>query len=189
MMAYTLVLLHRPWCTMKEFYLRSGDQTVCLSPVCLLARYLSVEVKRSISSVHIIQGQHGLGGPEILWVMSKLESGQKRKKIPGDENMSEVKRIGSSGTYSGKSSEPEHFIQIKVSEHLFCLWWNHSSQVVLVGESACQCRICKRCSLVPGSGKSSGVGNGNSLQYYCQENPTDREAWRATVHGVTKSQT
>ena len=103
--------------------------------------------------------------------------------------MSEVKRIGSSGTYSGKSSEPEHFIQIKVSEHLFCLWWNHSSQVVLVGESACQCRICKRCSLVPGSGKSSGVGNGNSLQYYCQENPMDREAWRATVHGVTKSQT
>ena len=107
--------------------------------------------------------------------------------------MSEVKRIGSSGTYSGKSSEPEHFIQIKVSERLFCLWWYSwlwgPSKVVLVGECACQYRICKQCSLVPGSGKSSGVGNGNSLQYSCQENSTDREAWRATVHGVTKSQT
>lgn len=71
--------------------------------------------QRRIGSVHIMQGQHGLGGPEILWVMSKLESGYKHKKIPGDENMSEVKRIGSSGTYSGKSSEPEHVIQRKVS--------------------------------------------------------------------------
>ena len=41
----------------------------------------------------------------------------------------------------------------------------------------------------PGSGRSSGEGNGNPLQYYCLENPIDGEAWRATVHGVTKSQT
>ena len=40
-----------------------------------------------------------------------------------------------------------------------------------------------------GSGRSPGVGNGNPLQYSCLENPTDRGAWRATVHGVTKSQT
>ena len=32
----------------------------------------------------------------------------------------------------------------------------------------------------------SGEGNGNPLQYSCLENPTDREAWWATVHGVTK---
>ena len=32
-------------------------------------------------------------------------------------------------------------------------------------------------------------GNGNPLQYSCLENPTDRGAWRATVYGVTKSQT
>ena len=35
----------------------------------------------------------------------------------------------------------------------------------------------------------SGEGNGNPLQYSCLENSMDREAWRATVHGVTKSQT
>ena len=34
-----------------------------------------------------------------------------------------------------------------------------------------------------------GEGNGNPLQYSCLENPTDRGAWWATVHGVTKSQT
>jgi len=34
-----------------------------------------------------------------------------------------------------------------------------------------------------------GRGNGNPLQYSCLENPTDRGAWLATVHGVAKSQT
>ena len=40
---------------------------------------------------------------------------------------------------------------------------------------------------VPGSGRSPGGGNGNPLQYSCLENPTDRGAWQATVHGVAKS--
>ena len=43
--------------------------------------------------------------------------------------------------------------------------------------------------LIPGLGKSSGVGNGNLFQYACLENSMDRGAWRAIVHGVTKSQT
>jgi len=34
----------------------------------------------------------------------------------------------------------------------------------------------------------AGEGNGNSLQYPCLENPMDREAWWAIVHGVPKSQ-
>ena len=42
---------------------------------------------------------------------------------------------------------------------------------------------------IPGSGRSPGEGNGNSLQYSFLENPTDRGAWWATVHGVTKSRT
>ena len=39
---------------------------------------------------------------------------------------------------------------------------------------------------IPGSGRSPGVGNGTLLQYSCLGNPTDRGAWWATVHGVTK---
>ena len=38
---------------------------------------------------------------------------------------------------------------------------------------------------IPGLGRSPGEGNGNPLQYSCLENPMDREAWWATVHGVT----
>ena len=43
--------------------------------------------------------------------------------------------------------------------------------------------------LIPGLGRSPGGENGNPFQYSCLENPMDRGAWRATVHGVTKSQT
>ena len=42
--------------------------------------------------------------------------------------------------------------------------------------------------LIPGLGRSSGVGNGNALQYSGLDYSTDRVAWRATVHGVTKRQ-
>ena len=42
---------------------------------------------------------------------------------------------------------------------------------------------------IPGPGRSPGEGNGNLLQYYCLENPTDRRTWQATVYGVTKSPT
>ena len=42
---------------------------------------------------------------------------------------------------------------------------------------------------IPGLGGSPGGGHGNPLQYSCLENPMDRGAWWATVHGVTKSRT
>ena len=38
--------------------------------------------------------------------------------------------------------------------------------------------------LIPGLGRSPGEGNGNPLHYSCLENPMDRGAWQATVHGV-----
>ena len=41
---------------------------------------------------------------------------------------------------------------------------------------------------IPGSGRSPGEGNGNPLQYSCLENPMDRGAWWAMVHGVTVRQ-
>ena len=41
--------------------------------------------------------------------------------------------------------------------------------------------------LIPGLGRSPGGGHGNPFQYSCLENPMDREAWQARVHGVTGS--
>ena len=43
--------------------------------------------------------------------------------------------------------------------------------------------------LIPGSGRSPRGGHGNPLWCSCLENPMDRRALRATVHGVTKSET
>jgi len=53
-------------------------------------------------------------------------------------------------------------------------------------ESACDAGDA---SLIPGSGGSPGGGHGSPLQCSCLENPMDRGAWLATVHGVTKSWT
>ena len=41
--------------------------------------------------------------------------------------------------------------------------------------------------LIPGLGRSLGVGTDNPLHYSCLENPMDREAWQATVHGIGHS--
>ena len=43
--------------------------------------------------------------------------------------------------------------------------------------------------LIPGLGRSPGEGNGNPLKYSCLENPMDRGAWQATIHGVAKTLT
>ena len=53
-------------------------------------------------------------------------------------------------------------------------------------ESVCHARDL---GLIPGLGRFPGEGNGCPLQCSCQENPMDIRAWRATVHGVTKSRT
>ena len=55
-----------------------------------------------------------------------------------------------------------------------------------VKESACN---AEDLGSIPGSGRSRGEENCNSLQSSCLENPMDRGAWWATVHGVAKSWT
>ena len=53
----------------------------------------------------------------------------------------------------------------------------------------CQGRRYRRWGSILGSGRSPGGRNGNPLQYSCLGNPIAREAWRATIHRITKSQT
>ena len=55
--------------------------------------------------------------------------------------------------------------------------------LILISESACNAGDL---GSIPGSGRSPGEGNGNLLQYSCLENPMDRGAWWATVHGFTR---
>ena len=59
-------------------------------------------------------------------------------------------------------------------------WW------LRCRESAC---IVGDPGLIPESGRSPREGSVSPLQYSCLENSTDRGAWRATVHGVARSQT
>ena len=61
----------------------------------------------------------------------------------------------------------------------------------LLGDSFGKESICNARDLgsIPGSGSSLGEGNGNPLQYSCLEDPMDRGAWQATVHGVAKKWT
>ena len=69
---------------------------------------------------------------------------------------------------------------ITVSQRQTCDWkplWELSKE--------CACNAGDTGS-IPGSGRSPGEGNGYPLQDYCLENSMDREAWWATVHGVTK---
>jgi len=64
------------------------------------------------------------------------------------------------------------------------------SQVVLVVRNPpARAGYIRDASLIPVLGRSLGEGHGNPLQCSCLENPTDREAWQAIIHGVAKSQT
>ena len=63
----------------------------------------------------------------------------------------------------------------------------YKSQVALVVKNLpANAGDTRNAGLIPGSGRSPTVGNVNLFQYSCLGNPMDREAWQATVHGVTK---
>ena len=78
-------------------------------------------------------------------------------------------------------SIPAHFCSLLFSS---ILMWTRGFPWSSVGkESACNAGDL---GSIPGSGRSPGAGIGNPLQYSCLENPMDREAWQATVHGVAR---
>ena len=65
-------------------------------------------------------------------------------------------------------------------------WWGKAQRRSWIFREFCNAGdLCS----IPGSGRSPGGRNGNSLQCSCLGDPMDRGAWRATVHGVTKSRT
>ena len=62
-----------------------------------------------------------------------------------------------------------------------------TSKVALVVKNLADKETVREVGLFPGSGRSPGGGHGNPLQCSCLENPMDRGAWRAAVHGVAES--
>ena len=67
-------------------------------------------------------------------------------------------------------------------DSLFNNWW--ASLVAHLVKNACNAGDL---GLIPGLGRSPGEGNGKILQYPCLENPMDRGAWCAAIHGIAKS--
>ena len=67
--------------------------------------------------------------------------------------------------------------------------WLVSQAALVVKNSPANAGDIRDSVLILGSGRCPGGGHGNPLQYFCLENPRDRGAWQATVHGFTKSWT
>ena len=79
---------------------------------------------------------------------------------------------------------------MRVNDKAYIYAYTYASQVALVAKNPpANAGDTEDMSSIPGTGRSSGVGNGNPLQYYCLENPTDRAAWQVTAHGISKNQT
>ena len=68
-----------------------------------------------------------------------------------------------------------------------CLFWQLSSYVAVVKNLLVSTGGAKDVDSIPGLGRYPGEGTGNLLQYSCLENPIDREACWATVHGVQRT--
>ena len=98
----------------------------------------------------------------------------------------------------GKEQEKEGPISnSKSGEHWACFpkqrlpeqqnWGDFASLVAQKVKNHISCNA-EDLVLIPGSGRSPGEGNGYPLQYSGLENPMNKGAWWATVHGVTKNQ-
>ena len=61
---------------------------------------------------------------------------------------------------------------------LHCFFLDYLKVALVVNNSLANASHARDVGSIPGLGRSPGVGNGNSLQYSCLENPVDRGAWR-----------
>ena len=93
-------------------------------------------------------------------------------------------------------SEYITLVNFSLQSHQFCFTYFEAilellSNLNFPGGSDGKASACNVGDLdsIPGLGRSPGEGNGNPLQYSCLENPMDRGAWQATVHGVAESDT
>ena len=74
-------------------------------------------------------------------------------------------------------------------DQIFMDWTHQMQEVLVLKNPPANAGDIRDAVLIPGSGRSPGVGNGTPLQCSCLENSIDRGACWAIVHGVEKSQT
>ena len=94
------------------------------------------------------------------------------------------------------SSEPHHFLshtgnEDKLYTQQLLFYTQYDYYLGFPGDTVLKnlpanAEDARDMGLIPGLGRVPGEGNGNPLQYYCLENPMDRGAWWATVHGVAR---
>ena len=82
---------------------------------------------------------------------------------------------------------PTSYAKILIKGYYRCLLGSPGGTMVKI--SPANAGDIRDMGSVPGLRRSPGGGHGNPLQYSCLENPMDRGAWQATVHGVAKSWT
>ena len=112
----------------------------------------------------------------------------KKKNQPDLSSGTFLKRTGKSGAISEYVCRVrQQFLALFLKFPKLDTEWKWS-KLVVSGVKASACNAGDLGS-IPGSGRSPGEGNGNPLQYSCLENPMDRGAWWAIVHGVAKSRT
>ena len=92
-------------------------------------------------------------------------------------------------TVSNTPPGPSAIMEPHMRTWAFPLWFLASWVVLVVKNPLANAGDAKDTGLIPGSGRSPGVGHGNALQYSLLGNRMDRGAWRATVHGVSKNRT
>ena len=78
----------------------------------------------------------------------------------------------------------QHFSPLDIAVFVFMVWGFPGGS----DGKETTCNVGDLCS-IPGVGRSPGGGHGYPLQYSCLENPMNRGAWQATVHGVAESRT
>ena len=93
------------------------------------------------------------------------------------------------GTYNMLSNNHILFDICMVCFYILILTSRASEVALVVKNLSADAGDVRGMGLTPESGRFPGSGCGSPLQYSCLENPSDRGAWWATVHGVAKSRT
>ena len=118
--------------------------------------------KLKLQRSHQTYGQgRGVGG--LLWIDSHCKEKEQYIEMQRDKIFIGISRKFQLFQFRGPISQFIDSFGIVLPN---CVLWNMGS--------------------IPGLGRSFGEGNGNPLQHSCLENPMDRGAWWAIVHGITR---